>query len=133
MGPMEQVRGEASSRRRGIHGGPLAIKRAADARARALVSTLRKLMAAGFISRRALAKELNRRGIPTAGGGRWHLTTVVRVLRRLDPGQDGINNELMNKRPADARAEAFGATIRRLRKAGLVSVKAIAREFWWKA
>lgn len=52
------------------------------------------------------------------------------MLRRLDlltSGQDGINNELMNKRVADVRAEALGPTIRRLRKAGFVSIKAIAR------
>ena len=81
-GPMEQARGKASSRRRGKHGA-FANKRAADARARALASTLRELKAAGFISRRALADELNRRGIPTARGGRWHYTTVVRMLTRL--------------------------------------------------
>jgi hypothetical protein len=53
------------------------------------------------------------------------------MLRRLDlltSGQDGINNGLMNKRVADVRAEALGPTIRRLRKAGFVSIKAIARQ-----
>lgn len=124
---MERERGKSSSHRSGIHGA-LANKRAADFRALDLVSTVREAMAAGFISRRALAEELNRRGIPTAKGGRWHRNTVVRMRRRLDPGQDGINNELMNKRAADARAEAFGPTIRNLRKAGFVSIQAIARE-----
>jgi hypothetical protein len=76
--------------------GPLAGKRAADSRAHALASTIRKLLAAGFVSRRALAYELNRRGIPTARGGRWHYTTVVRMLTRqglLTSGKGGrINN-----------------------------------------
>jgi hypothetical protein len=79
---MEQVSGGTSSRKRGGHGA-LANKQAADSRARALVSTIRELRAAGFVSRRALAEELNRSAIPTARGGRWHYTTVVRMLTRL--------------------------------------------------
>ena len=47
-GPMERVSGETSSRRRGRHGG-LAVKQAADSRAAALASTIRELMAAGFV------------------------------------------------------------------------------------
>ena len=130
-GSMEPVRGETSSRRRGIHGA-LAVKRAADARARALASTLRELRAAGFISRRALADELNRRGIPTARGGRWHYTTVVRMLTRLGlltSGKGGrINNGLASKQGADVRAKALASTIRALQAKGLVSFSAIARE-----
>ena len=79
---MKQVSGGASSRRRGGHGA-LALKQAADSRAHALAPTIRKLIAAGFVSRHALADELNRRGIPTARGGSWHYTTVVRMLTRL--------------------------------------------------
>src|SRR5713226_10317203 len=120
---MEQVSGGTSSRRRGVHG-PLALKRAADSRALALATTIRELRAAGFISRRALADELNRRGIPTARGGSWHYTTVVRMLTRLGlltSGKGGrINTGLAHKKAADARAEAFGPTIRKLRKAGFV-------------
>jgi hypothetical protein len=99
-------------------------KRAADARALALLPTIRELMAAGFVSQRGMANELNRRGIPGAVGGRWHRTTVVRVLTRL--GQ--LTSGLASKRVADVRAEAFGPTIRKLRKAGFVSINAIARE-----
>jgi len=111
--------------------GALANKRAADSRSLALLATIRKLMAAGFVSQRGLANELNRRGIATARGGNWHRNTVLRMLRRLDlltSGQDGIDNELTSKRAADARAETFGPTIRKLRKAGFVSIKAIAGE-----
>jgi hypothetical protein len=115
---MKTARGQASSRKNGKFGA-LAGKRAADARARALASTLRQLMAAGFDSQRELAGELNRRGIPTARGGRWHRTTVVRMLRRAG---------LPIKRAADVRAETLGPTILELRKAGFVSVKAIAHE-----
>ena len=128
---MEQVSGGTSSRRRGVHG-PLALKRAADSRALALVPTIRELRAAGFVSRRALADELNRRGIPTAHGGSWHYTTVVRMLTRLGlltSGKGGrINNKLASKQAADARAKALASTIRALQAKGLVSFSAIARE-----
>jgi hypothetical protein len=128
---MEQVSGGTSSRRRGVHG-PLAPKRAADSRALALVPTIRELRAAGFVSRRALADELNRRGIPTAHGGSWHYTTVVRMLTRLGlltSGKGGrINNRLASKQAADARAKALASTIRALQAKGLVSFSAIARE-----
>jgi hypothetical protein len=129
-GLMEQARGKTSSRRNGIRGG-LAGKRAADSRALALLPTIRKLMAAGFVSYRGLANELNRRAIPAAAGGRWHRNTVMRMLtrlRQLTSEGGGINNELAMMRVADVRAEAFRPTIRKLRKAGFVSINAIARE-----
>ena len=118
--------------RRGIRSGPLAIKRAADARARALASTLHKLRAAGFVSRQALADELNRRKVPTARGGRWQYTTVVRMLTRLGLLTSGkgarINNGQEGKRAADARAKALASTIRQLQAKGHVSSNAIAHE-----
>ena len=126
---MEQARGERSSRNRGIHG-TLANKRAADSRARTLASTLRALRAAGFISRRALAAELNRRRIPTAKGGKWHYTTVVRMLKRLGlltSGKGGrINNGQASKQAADARAKMLARTIRALQAKGHISFNAIA-------
>ena len=123
---MEQVGEENASR-----GGASANRWAADAHALALLPTIRTLMAAGFVSQRELANELNRRGIATARGGNWHRNTVLRMLRRLDlltSGQDGIDNGLTSKRAADVRAEALGPTIRKLRRAGFVSIRAIARE-----
>jgi hypothetical protein len=127
---MERERGETSSHRRGVHGA-LANKRAADARALALVSTIRELRAAGIISRPTLAHELNRRGILTAHGGKWHSTTVARMLTRLGlktHGNPMINNGQAGKRAADARAKALAPTIRALQGKGLVSLKSIARE-----
>jgi hypothetical protein len=129
-GPMERVSSGTSPGKRGMHGG-LVGKRAADSRALVLLPTIRELMAAGFVSQRGLANELNRRGIPGVGGGRWHRNTVARTLTRLGmltSGKSGINNGLASKRVADVRAEAFGPTIRKLRKAGFVSIQAIARE-----
>jgi Recombinase len=119
---MEPVSGGTSSGRRGGQGA-LAGKRAADSRALALLPAIRELMAAGFVSRRALAGELNRKGIPTARGGSWHYTTVVRTLTRLGlltSGKGGkINNGQAHKRTADARA---------LQGKGVVSLKSIASE-----
>ena len=129
-GPMEPVRRETSPGRRRMHGA-LAGKRAADTHALALLPTIRKLMAAGFVSQRGLANELNRRGIPGAVGGRWHRTSIARMLTRLDlliSERGGTNSELASKRVADVRAEALRPTIRKLRKAGTVSITAIARE-----
>jgi hypothetical protein len=113
---------------RGGHGA-LANKRAADAHAHALVSTIRSLMAAGFVSQRALADELNGRGIATARGGDWHRTTVKRVLARLGLITNGrINNGQAHKQAAEARAKALASTIRKLARTGFVSASAIARE-----
>ena len=125
---MKQVSGQTSSPRQGRHGA-LANQRAVDSRAHALASTIRKLMVAGSLSRRALAHELNRRRIPTARGGNWHYTTVVRLLTRLGLiTKKPINNGLATKQAADARAKALASTIRKLRKAGFIAIKAIARE-----
>jgi hypothetical protein len=127
-GPMEQQSTVTSSRPRGIDAGASALKQAADTRALALATTVRELMASGFVSQYALADELNRSGIPTARGGSWHRTTVARVLIRLGLITSGQgNNGLAIGRIADARAEAVGPTIRELRKAGFVSSSAIAR------
>ena len=121
---MEQVGEESASRK-----GASVKKRAADAYALALLPTIRTLMAAGFVSQRELANEMNRRGITTARGGNWHRTTVARLLRRVALLSGGrISDELENKRAADVRAETLGPTIRKLRKAGFVSIKAIAGE-----
>ena len=109
----------------------LANKRAADSRAHTLNSIIRELGAAGFVSRRALADQLNRRGIPTALGGRWHLTTVVRMLTRLGLitlGNGRMNNRLAHTQAADERAKAMAPRVCALKAKGLVSARAIARE-----
>ena len=89
-------------------------------------------MAAGFVSRRALAAELNRRGTPTARGGRWHYTTVVRVLRRLGLLTSGVGARIHNgqagQRGADEQAKALASTIREIQARGLDSLGAMARE-----
>ena len=127
-GPMKTARGQTSFRKNGKLGA-LAVKRAADSRARAVAATLRELMAAGFVSQPALADELNRRETPTTLGGKWHRNTVARVLARLGLVTNGrINNGLAHKRAADERAKALASTIRELQAKNLVSFRAIARE-----
>jgi len=125
---MAQVCSGTSSRGRGVHSASTN-KRAADFRAAVLASTIRKLVAAGFVSQRELANELNRRGIPTVLGGSWHRTTVRRMMVRLGLNSSGKGNSgRTSKQVADVRAEAIGPTILKLRKAGFVSITAIARE-----
>jgi Recombinase len=48
-----------------------------------LASTIAKIQTAGFISINAITRELIEREIPTALGGKWHSTSVKRLLRRL--------------------------------------------------
>jgi Recombinase len=120
-------REKASAHGRGLG---FAAKRAADEHAR-LLPIFRRLIAAAVFSERALAAELNRRGIRGARGGRWHRGTVRAVLLRLGlitVRRGRVNMRLAHKRAADARASVLAATIRRLRKTGVVSFSAIARE-----
>jgi ribosomal protein S19E (S16A) len=106
--------------------GSQVIKRRAELHAATYASIIQELRSAGFVSRRAVADELNRRAVPTARGGRWHYTTVGRMLTRL--GMTVAGTGQANKRAADGRAEALRSTIIELRSAGIVSPKAIARE-----
>jgi hypothetical protein len=71
-----------SGRRR--RSGALAYKHAANMRARALSAVIQDIRTAGFISYNAVARELNRRGVPTLRHGkRWYPMTVSRLLVRL--------------------------------------------------
>jgi hypothetical protein len=73
-----------SSSPRGGRSGVLAHKLAANLRARALAPVIQELRAAGFISYNAVARELNRRYVPTLRHGkRWYPMTVSRLLVRL--------------------------------------------------
>jgi hypothetical protein len=54
-------------------------------RARALAPVMREIWAEGFMSCNAVARELNRRGVPTLRGGKqWYPMTAGRVLVRLE-------------------------------------------------
>jgi len=58
-------------------------RHAADVRAKALASTVVKIQNAGFVSINAITRELSEREIPTPKGGKWHPTSVKRLLQRL--------------------------------------------------
>lgn len=60
-----------------------AVKENAARRTADLQPVVEDIQAAGFTSVRGLARELNRRGILTPRGGRWHPTSAARLLERL--------------------------------------------------
>ncbi|WOI29122.1 recombinase family protein [Sulfitobacter dubius] len=59
---------------------------AALTRAQDLSDVLEDLVQKGITSLRAQAEELNKRGIKTARGGRWHANSVARTKARLAQG-----------------------------------------------
>ena len=77
--------GAAALRRAGKGGAPLraAIARNADRHARDLAPVVEDIRAGGATSLRAIAAELNDRGMLTRRGGRWHVSTVTNLLDRL--------------------------------------------------
>lgn len=60
------------------------IQRQADEHARNLAPVVAALQAEGHTSLGAMAQELNRRGMLTPRGGRWHKTSVKNLLARLE-------------------------------------------------
>jgi hypothetical protein len=77
--------GAEALRRAGSGGGALreAIVRNADRHAQDLASVVADIRAGGATSLRAIAGELNARGMLTRRGGRWHVSTVTNLLGRL--------------------------------------------------
>ena len=146
------VRGKTSAPRRKIPSalsskqGALAGKRAADDRALALLPTIRELIAAGFASDGGLTNELNRKGITGARGGRWHRSSMRRLLTRLRQltskhkqvqrlpievrgrRRGGSRGALAHKHAANMRARALSAVVQDIRAAGFISYNAVARE-----
>jgi len=77
---------------------------------RMLLSRLFGFYGGRFVSQRALADELNRRGIATARAVDWHRTTVTRVLAPPWPDYKWeINNGRHTKQAAEARAKALAS------------------------
>ena len=77
--------GAAALRRADKGGAPLgeAIARNADRHAQDLAPVVEDIRAGGAVSLRAIAAELNGRGMLTRRGGRWHVSTVTNLLERL--------------------------------------------------
>jgi DNA invertase Pin-like site-specific DNA recombinase len=77
--------GAAALHRAAKGGAPLraAIARNADRHARDLASVIDDIRSGGAMSPRAIAAELNGRGMLTRRGGHWHVSTVMNLLDRL--------------------------------------------------
>ena len=79
----------AAAKRRGIVIGATGAARAqgykADAKEKAQGDwpAVREIWAAGITTLRGLRDELNRRAVPSPGGGRWHQPNTSRLLSRL--------------------------------------------------
>ena len=58
-------------------------KHAAHMRAKALAPTIARLQKAGFVSIKAITRGLSDQELPTAQGGKWHPSSVSRLLQRL--------------------------------------------------
>lgn len=85
----ERTRGAlAAAKARGVRLGKTGAQRAAENKAEAeafaksIRPALQELRQAGITTVRGIAEELNRRGIQTPKGGRWHPTSVQRLLAR---------------------------------------------------
>jgi DNA invertase Pin-like site-specific DNA recombinase len=82
--------GAAALRRAGRGGRPLreAISGNADRHALDLAQVVEDIRAGGATSLRAIAAELNARGMLTRRGGQWHVSTVMNLLDRLGLSED---------------------------------------------
>jgi Recombinase len=95
----------------------------------AFASALRELQASGVVARRAIADELNRRGVPTERNGRWHYTSVVRMLTRLvNPAAGRVGAGASSRQASLVRARTLAPLIRQIQSAGTVTPRAIAME-----
>lgn len=63
--------------------GPAVCIRQADEQAEALRSTIEELRLLGYTTHEKIAARLNARNIPTRRGGKWHPTSVKRLVDRL--------------------------------------------------
>ena len=70
----------------GVYGKTLARKNKEEAvrQARELNSVIEEIRDSGITGIQKIADEMNRRKIPTARGGKWHRTSVMRLLQRVE-------------------------------------------------
>jgi len=109
----------------GVNGKKLAEanKLQADKFANQLKPIIHELRAEGVRSVRAITEKLNKKGIPSATGGIWHVATVHNLLHRLD-GKCLRRNA--DKKNMKARAMELKPLICEIRKAGVSSLRATA-------
>jgi len=94
-----------------------------------LVATIRDVRCGCFVSRRALAVSLTRRGITDARCGGLAYTNVVSILTRLADHVRRAGSTMDWSSTVRGHAtRALAPTIRKLRLAGFFSINAIARE-----
>ncbi|WP_294333322.1 recombinase family protein [uncultured Sphingomonas sp.] len=79
---------KANGKELGKNGRALATKRKAEAadRIAPLAPMLNELKGRG-LSMRAIVAELNANAVPSPGGGKWHLASLDRALRRINEGE----------------------------------------------
>jgi hypothetical protein len=101
---------QTAPRKRGAHGA-LSNRRAAISFAKVLAPYIRELHAEGFATQNAIARELRRRKVPTARGGKWHPTTVERLMARLGtfniPKSKGVPKAIKTADAIDVAARYF--------------------------
>jgi hypothetical protein len=81
-----------------VHGpGPAGVNRWLALNRAYALAIIREIQFAGSVSQRDIALELNARRVPTPHGGKWHNTSVNRLLHRLESmapnsrGRTGLN------------------------------------------
>lgn len=83
----KKARGHQLGNRRNLHDaqnkGRAVIAKEAVARAEGLSPLLDELRSAGLTTYLSMSDALNARGIPTPRGGKWHASTVSRIVKRL--------------------------------------------------
>jgi len=70
------------------------------------------LLRLGIIKKAELVRELNRRGVPAPRGGKWHVTSLRRVLKRLEPS---LSQEFKARR-SNVWSESVASFDRRFKK-----------------
>ncbi len=102
--------GAEALRRAGRGGAPLraAIARNADRHAQDLAPVVEDIRACGATSLRAIAGELNTRGMLTRRGGRWHVSTVTNLLDRLEHVWEADRPPTQRRRSARAGSPQAG-------------------------
>jgi DNA invertase Pin-like site-specific DNA recombinase len=84
--PLGAPKGHSWLRQFGNAAGIAGTQKSARRRAERLAPIIDDVRASGVTSLRGIATELNARSIPSPRRGRWHATTVDRLLHRIDYG-----------------------------------------------
>jgi hypothetical protein len=105
--------GTAALRRSGKGSLPLraTIATNGDQHAQDLAPVLDDIRARGATSLRAIADEVNARGMLTRRGGRWHVSTVMNLLERLALARARRAPERLRSSAASARPAQRGQTV----------------------